>query len=70
MRILLRGNKMRLLNVPRKTKEEKIFFKLIEKYNMNKEYFSHYVNLGNGKVMVIDFKNSWSFSVYKMDEVN
>jgi hypothetical protein len=51
-----------------KTKEEKLFFKLIDKYNAKKEYFTHYVKLGRGNVMVIDFQNSWTYRIYKMEE--
>ena len=54
---------------PRKTKEEKIFLKLIDKYNENKDWNNHHINLGNGKLMEITFHNSWSYSIYKLEEI-
>jgi hypothetical protein len=51
------------------TKEEKIFFKMIDKYNDIKDYRSHYIDLGKGKVMIISWNNSWSYSIHKLESL-
>lgn len=46
-----------------------IFIAKVNKYNDAKEYYSHYVHLKNGKLMVIDFRSHhWEFDVVELEE--
>ena len=53
----------------RNEKEKVMFFKKIDIYNENKDYCDHYLNLGNGVLMIIRWDGGiWDCHIESLEE--
>lgn len=45
-----------------------IFLKKIGEYNKTRDFFTHFILLKDGNLMVIEFRNSWEYFVVTLEE--
>ena len=51
-----------------RTDFNEIFIEHIDLYNQNKEMYEHYVPLSDNKLMIITWRNGWSYNVLPFDK--
>ena len=51
-----------------KSDTDKIFREHMDKYNKNKEFYEHYVQVAPKVLMVITWRQSWNYGMYDLEQ--